>query len=146
MGEFKDGCKKVWRATKRFISDKGVNLLWTVTEIGIGAGIGYGICKVINACSKKDGEEIYSDEHERTVIDALPGYDDNWSEEYREDYDKVVAFSKELNMRPGEMYMIEDCTQYYNTDWYEGSRDGSPAVSHLIYGIGVYPPEETEES
>ena len=58
-----------------------------------------------------------------------------WDEKYAENYNKVNEFADTLKLEKGEMYIIEDQTQYASI------ADNRPIVSHLVDGIGVYPNE-----
>lgn len=63
--------------------------------------------------------------------------ENEWDETYKETYDKVIDFADSLDLKPGEMYVIEDVNQYRG--------EGLPpdiVVSHLVYGTGIYPPKE----
>lgn len=67
-----------------------------------------------------------------------------WNEEeYRETYDRVREFADTLNLKCGESYIIDDCKQYYDDDWYKGRTDDKPIVSHMLNGVGIYPDEES---
>jgi len=62
----------------------------------------------------------------------------NWNEEkYRENWDKVHAFAKDLKLGEQEAYYIEDASGWDDTQ--PGERN---IVSHLVCGDGVYPAEE----
>lgn len=57
-----------------------------------------------------------------------------WREEdYRESWDKVNELAKTLKMQPGEEYVITAPGTYVGMD--------EMAVSHMVDGTGVYPPE-----
>jgi len=59
----------------------------------------------------------------------------SWNEKYTENYNKVNTLADTLKLEKGEMYVIEDQTQYDGTC----VDQSKPIVSHLIYGVGVYP-------
>lgn len=70
----------------------------------------------------------------------------NWNEElYRENWNKIHEFCKDLKLQKGEAYCIEDTQQYYDLDWYEGRRDGGVVISHMVDYTGCYPPNEDDE-
>lgn len=60
--------------------------------------------------------------------------DSDWKEDYRDSFDEVTELSKRITLAPGESYMIEESSQF-------GLDTDQPVVSHLINGIGCYPPE-----
>ncbi len=73
-----------------------------------------------------------NDESEKEAFKKL------WEENYKENWDKVVSFADTLDLKPGEMFMIEDSKQYADEPWY----DGKPVISHLVDNYGIYPPED----
>lgn len=110
---------------------------------------GYGLYRLYKTTQKSDEEKLNEafvetlDAIQKDVEDHRPKWNE---EEYRETYDKVTEFANSLTLKLGEGYYIEDRTQYYDTDWYKGPKDGTPSVSHMIDGWGVYPPDEEEGS
>lgn len=68
---------------------------------------------------------------------SLMERDSAWREEdYRENWDIVNGVAKALDLKPGESYIIEG----------PGIVDGHDLiVSHMVDGIGVYPPDEDEK-
>lgn len=105
----------------------------------------------------KDGWYVYpkdveSDENEteekespinREVIDDL--VKSKWNDDlYRENWDKVHEFAESLNLLPGESYIIEDKTQFYDESWFQGEKDDIPVISHMVNGHGIYPDSEEE--
>lgn len=75
-----------------------------------------------------------SDESRKEALKKL------WEEEYKENWDKVNACAESLDLKVGEMFIIEDWKAYANEPWYNGDR--KPIVSHLVNDSGVYPPDE----
>ena len=86
-----------------------------------------------------DDEEIdfipAKDESDESRKEALKKL---WEEEYKENWDKVYDLANSLDLKYGEMFMIEDSKQYADEPWY----DGKPIVSHLVNNKGIYPPDE----
>lgn len=66
----------------------------------------------------------------------------NWSEDYRETWDKVHEFANNIKLVDGETYIIERYSDYDDIR----KEKGLPVniVSHLIHGEGVYP-NDTED-
>ena len=62
----------------------------------------------------------------------------NWKESYRENWDKVNAFAKTLELEDGEEYYIT------GPNTWVGQTD-KVVVSHLIYGDCAYPPEDDDD-
>ena len=73
-----------------------------------------------------------SDESHKNALKKL------WEEEYKDNWDKVNACASSLDLKMGEMFIIEDSKQYADEPWY----DGLPIVSHLVNNSGVYPPDD----
>ena len=61
-----------------------------------------------------------------------------WNEKYAENYNKVNEFADTLKLEKGEMFIIEDHTQYDDFTSVDHTR---PIVSHLVDGVGIYPDE-----
>ena len=76
-------------------------------------------------------EKIYLDPAESESTGSLK---EIWDKYYKDNWDEVVECVKRLNLAPGEMFIIEDPTQFENTN--------EPVISHLVNNYGVYPPEE----
>lgn len=90
-----------------------------------------------------------SEDGNEDTIDYIPAKNENdesekdafkklWEENYKDNWDKVVSFADTLDMKSGEMFIIEDSKQYADEPWY----DGKPIVSHLVDNCGMYPPDE----
>ena len=90
-----------------------------------------------------------SEDGNEDTVDYIPAKNENdesekeafkklWEENYKENWDKVVSFADTLDLKPGEMFMIEDSKQYADEPWY----DGKPVISHLVDNYGIYPPED----
>lgn len=126
--------KEKWQKVKKWCKEHPAELIGLIGGIGGGLTLGAGLLlskakdphetakmKAVLDCEKslEEGHSQY----------ALP----DWNESYRENWDKVNKFANTLTLEPGEMYIIDDASQYGG----EGLE-----VSHLVYGDGVYPPEE----
>lgn len=115
----------------------------------IAAGIGIGTFALGSYATYRmmqnngDDESVPELDYDETVEEVVEDpY--RWNEEeYRETYDRVREFADTLNLKCGESYIIDDCKQYYDSDWYKGRTDDKPIVSHMLYGTGVYPDEES---
>ena len=69
-----------------------------------------------------------------TVIEnAEAMFKEFWEQNYKDNWDEVVECAKRLELKPGEMFIIEDPSAYGN--------DTEPIISHLVNGSGLYPPD-----
>lgn len=62
----------------------------------------------------------------------------NWKESYRENWNKVNAFAKDLELEDGEEYYLT------GPNTWAGQTD-KIVVSHMIYGDCAYPPKEDSD-
>ena len=127
--------KEKWQKVKKWCKEHPVELIGLIGGIGGGLTLGAGL--LLSKINAKDPLEEALD-CEKSLEEghsqyALP----DWNESYRENWDKVNEFANTLTLEPGEMYIIEDANQYKG----EGLTSDI-TVSHLVYGDGVYPPEE----
>lgn len=76
-------------------------------------------------------EKIYFDSSD---ADSTGSLKEIWEEFYKDNWDEVSECAKRLSLKPGEMFIIEDPTQYGDST--------EPIISHLVNNTGVYPPEE----
>ena len=125
--------KEKWEKVKKWCKEHPVELIGLIGGIGGGLTLGAGLL----LSKVKDSHEIALEKVNSQY--ALPDLNESsdWNESYRENWDKVNEFANTLTLEPGEMYIIEDANQYRG----EGLTSDI-AVSHLVYGDGVYPPEE----
>lgn len=65
-----------------------------------------------------------------------------WNEKYKETWDAVNEFAKNLKLQVGEMYIIEDQMQFQGDDYYSEVDFSMPVISHLVFNEGIYPPGE----
>ena len=63
----------------------------------------------------------------------------NWKESYRENWNKVNAFAKDLELEDGEEYYLT------GPNTWAGQTD-KIVVSHLVYGDCAYPPKEDSDN
>ena len=63
----------------------------------------------------------------------------NWKESYRENWNKVNAFAKHLELEDGEEYYLT------GPNTWAGQTD-KIIVSHLVYGDCAYPPKEDSDN
>lgn len=136
MGKFKGACKKAWTGTKRFFKENWQSILVVGGQIGVTAGIGYGLYKLSGIGKNKQEEPamLESSDYQENLYD--------WNEEeYRENFDKVKNLVKDLKLKPGESFYIDDPSQFAGCE-----EMTEPILSHLVYGYGVYPPDTSEES
>ena len=80
--------------------------------------------------------QLASDDEVKQVHDDI--LTRNWKESYRENWDKVNAFAKTLELEDGEEYYIT------GPNTWAGQTD-KVVVSHLIYGDCAYPPEDDND-
>lgn len=97
-------------------------------------------CAVVAAVNKKPR---WPEPEDTTVISGTSKrFDPVWDEKYRDEYNKVIDFAKTLNLVEGESYIIEDQKQYIEDGCFPAMDETIPIVSHMIFGTGVYPPED----
>lgn len=125
--------KEKWQKVKKWCKEHPVELISLIGGIGGGLTLGAGL---LLSKTKDPHEEALEKVNSQYALPDLNESSD-WNESYRENWDKVNEFANTLTLEPGEMYIIEDANQYRG----EGLTSDI-AVSHLIYGDGVYPPEE----
>ena len=90
-----------------------------------------------------DGETFFPDNIKGDL--RLDEMKKNWEENYKDNWDEVIECVKRLNLKPGEMFIIEDQKQYIGKDNYFKVDPNIPIVSHLIDGTGCYPPDESND-
>lgn len=150
MGKIWNACKaKAGKAKKKlgdFYNDHktAVKAGIAVTTTAVLGFAGYKIFKwskeeaIENNLLSAGGNIANSVGDECTNSNSTDWVHKNWKEDYRENWDKVHEFAKELKLQDGEEYYITGP----NT-WEDQGNEN--IVSHLIYGDGAYPPDESEE-
>ena len=134
---FKETFKKAIKGTIDFARKHP-----TATKYILAGGIVVG-CAAIAAIRAKKGKLRWEELDVETGVNLKESEEDIWNREYKETYDKVVEFFENISLKPGEMYIIEDQTQFIGEeDIYLGVDLTKPIVSHLVFGMGVYPPGE----
>jgi hypothetical protein len=129
-----DAGKKVHTIVTEFVSEHP-DLTVAIFTVGVTG---------IAALSVHKFKETYYEnilKNDGRVYTKVDKGDSLWREEYRETYDKVNAFADTLNLVKGEMYIIEDQTQFCDSDCYSKMDRTRPIVSHMIFNEGVYPDE-----
>jgi len=137
---FKEKLKNLKEHTVKFYKEHKTGVI--AAGIGIGT-FALGSYATYRMMQNGDDESVPELDYDETVEEVVEDpY--RWNEEeYRETYDRVREFADTLNLKCGESYIIDDCKQYYDDDWYKGRTDDKPIVSHMLYGTGVYPDEES---
>jgi hypothetical protein len=65
-----------------------------------------------------------------------------WERDYKDNWDEVIECAKRLNLKPGEMFIIEDQKQFVGDPAFPDLDPNRALVSHLVDDYGVYPPED----
>lgn len=108
--------------------------------VSIGAGV-VGIAGTIlfekHVCDKAEKAVALHEEQLQQCL-SLMERDSAWREEdYRESWNAVNSLAETLDLKAGEEYIITAPGTYVGQD--------KLAVSHLVDGTGVYPPDEDEK-
>ena len=65
-----------------------------------------------------------------------------WERDYKDNWDEVMECAKRLNLKAGEMFIIEDQKQFIGDPHFPDLDPNRAIVSHLVDNYGVYPPKE----
>ena len=65
-----------------------------------------------------------------------------WEHDYKNNWDEVIECTKRLNLKAGEMFIIEDQKQFLGDPRFLDVDPNRPIVSHLVDDYGVYPPKD----
>lgn len=104
-----------------------------LTAIGIGGSVLFG--KGIHKLNVKARNLIEDEVQLKNQVLGLMEKGSQWREEdYRQSWDKVNELAETLKMQPGEEYIITAPGTYVGQD--------EMAVSHMVDGTGVYPPDD----
>lgn len=109
-----------------------------IVLIGTGVvGIAGTILFAKHVCKKAEEAALHEEQIKKQCL-SLMERGSAWREEdYRESWDAVNSLAGTLNLKPGEEYIITAPGTYVGQD--------ELAVSHMIDGTGVYPPDEDEK-
>lgn len=65
-----------------------------------------------------------------------------WERDYKDNWDEVIECAKRLNLKAGEVFIIEDQKQFLGDPRYPDVDPNRAIVSHMVDDYGVYPPKE----
>lgn len=90
--------------------------------------------------SADDGENAtFTPGNRATTEESLK---DIWERDYKDNWDEVMECAKRLNLKAGEMFIIEDQKQFIGDPQFPDLDPNRAIVSHLVDNYGVYPPKE----
>lgn len=100
-------------------------------------GTGVVICRNADKALSAEGQDIINKLEKGLSSDKGM----NWSEDYRENWNKVNAFADDLVLAPRESYWLEEASGYEHSENFAVNKNNI-VVSHMIDYDGAYPPEE----